>query len=77
MRRGAFAPLTESGRLIVNDVLVSCYAKIADAEMAHAVFSPYRSISRHIPQNMQRVFLKWYIKALVVLNDVFSIVDIQ
>lgn len=36
------APLTRSGTIIINGVVVSCYATIPYHGLAHAVFFPYR-----------------------------------
>ena len=36
------APLTRSGTIVVNGVVVSCYAKIPYHSLAHAMFLPYR-----------------------------------
>jgi hypothetical protein len=40
--RGAFAPLTSSGTLIVDNVIVSCYASIDSVRLAHTAMAPVR-----------------------------------
>lgn len=39
---GAYAPLTRSGNLIVNNIIASCYAVINDQSIAHWSFLPIR-----------------------------------
>jgi uncharacterized membrane protein len=41
-REGVYAPLTRSGRLVVDGLLVSCYGTYASHEVAHAVLWPAR-----------------------------------
>lgn len=56
-KTGAFAPLTETGNLLVNQVLASCYANINDQWLAHASFLPVRissSLLRLIPGSTVR-----------------------
>lgn len=41
-KKGAYAPLTKEGNLVVDQVLASCYALIADNSLAHLAFLPIR-----------------------------------
>jgi len=42
-KQGIYAPLTKHGTLIVDDVIVSCYAFIDNVAIAHASFAPMRA----------------------------------
>jgi hypothetical protein len=39
---GVYAPLTSQGNLVVDDILVSCYALIDSQTIAHMSFAPLR-----------------------------------
>lgn len=40
--KGVYAPLTEEGNIVVDNVLCSCYAVFSDAQVAHYSFAPLR-----------------------------------
>lgn len=44
-QRGVLAPLTEEGTLVVDQVVVSCYAVIDDQTIAHWAFAPVRLLN--------------------------------
>lgn len=49
--RGAYAPLTEDGTLYVNNVFVSCYAKIQSHKIAHFVMKPIIYLTNYFNSN--------------------------
>jgi len=64
--KGAYAPLTETGNIVVNNVLCSCYAMISDQRVAHWSFAPLRFAEWLFPgiaaHNSSGVH--WYAQAL-------------
>lgn len=50
-RKGAFAPVTKEGTMVVDDIWVSCYADIADHNLADSLMSPLKrfySLAPHV-----------------------------
>lgn len=66
--KGAYAPLTESGNVLVDNVLSSCYALVQDHTLAHWSFAPFRLLARFYPDfasgGEQTEGMHWYAKLL-------------
>jgi len=41
---GVYAPITERGTIVVDDVIVSCYAEFSSHVIAHACLAPLRYV---------------------------------
>lgn len=64
--KGAYAPLTETGNIVVNNVLCSCYAVISDQRVAHWSFAPLRFAEWLFPgiASHNSSGIHWYAQAL-------------
>ena len=81
VQSGVYAPLTSQGNLVVDDVLVSCYALIDSQMIAHLSFAPLRwlhniktflSISANEERNESELNengIHWY------ANDLYSLAE--
>ena len=74
-KQGAFAPLTSKGTLLVNSILVSCYAKVEDHRTAHLSFSPMRFIHQFLPISVRKDIYRRYADWLFHLNSYFRFVE--
>ncbi|KAM4795397.1 desert hedgehog protein [Rhinophrynus dorsalis] len=66
---GVYAPLTAHGTLLVDGVLVSCYATVECHQLAHASFAPLRffhSIASVLPEMIVSDEVHWYCHFLYV-----------
>lgn len=48
-RRGLYAPITKSGRMVVHGVVVSCYTDFVGVVPGHALGTPIRAVSLTFP----------------------------
>ncbi|XP_041970932.1 indian hedgehog protein [Aricia agestis] len=67
-RKGAFAPLTKTGTIIVDDALASCYALVGSHSLAHTAMAPLRWMSSWTSNEVGRG-VHWYAKALYNLGE--------
>ncbi|KAL0190371.1 hypothetical protein M9458_013069, partial [Cirrhinus mrigala] len=64
--RGAYAPLTAHGTLVVNGVMTSCYAAVNEQRLAHWAFAPLRLLySWNGPDRIFKNGLHWYSQVLL------------
>ncbi|XP_016423472.1 indian hedgehog B protein [Sinocyclocheilus rhinocerous] len=64
--RGAYAPLTAHGTLVVNGVMTSCYAAVNEPRLAHWAFAPLRLLySWTGPDRILKNGLHWYSQVLL------------
>ncbi|XP_078535338.1 indian hedgehog protein-like isoform X1 [Lissotriton helveticus] len=68
---GAFAPLTSHGTLIVDDVVVSCFAVVKNHHLAQLVFWPLRLYHGVGRLGVQPEGVHWYPKVLYSLGKLF------
>ena len=73
--KGAYAPLTKEGNIVINDVLVSCYAVVNDYNLAHNSFAPLRYLYDVLPSTViggqQAKGISWYPQMLMNLAKIF------
>ena len=81
-RTGMVAPVTMQGNVIVDGVLCSCYAMIADHDIAHMVFSPLRLV-HSFASNLWRMDtsiqqgMHWYPGLLMKINALLGIYELS
>lgn len=69
--RGAYAPLTEEGTILVNGVLASCYALTEKQNIAHFSFLPWRytyGIFNQFTHANIQTGQHWYVRILRTIN---------
>ncbi|PRD38478.1 UNVERIFIED_CONTAM: dhh-b [Trichonephila clavipes] len=64
--KGVYAPLTESGTIVVDGIWVSCYAEVTSHNMAHALFFPVRFL--HVIKTFVISVCRVVLKLLNFLN---------
>jgi len=74
MHKGAYSPLTETGNIVVDNILASCYASFDSQWVAHKAFSPIRLMAK-IWLNDQLVDgIHWYARSLQSLQSLIAFV---
>ncbi|KAK3705442.1 hypothetical protein QZH41_019898, partial [Actinostola sp. cb2023] len=69
---GVFAPLTETGTIVVDDVVVSCYAVFPNDAIAHWSMLPVRIVTRFYPNFFKtNEDIHWYPRSLFKLYKMF------
>jgi hypothetical protein len=70
---GMYAPLTTLGNVIVDDVIVSCYATIGSQSLAHASFAPARLWHTVLPtlaeSHVAAQVTHWYLDLLTSIGS--------
>lgn len=74
---GVFAPLTEAGTIIVDDIYVSCYAIVSNHDLAHAVFFPMRFFDQIYSLYLESIFRYLFGYTSVFLDENISIVNVE
>lgn len=64
MHNGAYAPLTEMGTLVVDNILASCYANVDSHWLAHIAVSPIRLLAKVWPNDQLVDGIHWYAQSL-------------
>ena len=67
--QGFYAPLTYSGKLVVDGILVSNYATVASHYLAHLVIQPYRWWIYIIGSSSYSEDIHWYYQFLYNLTE--------
>ncbi|KAK6192605.1 hypothetical protein SNE40_004049 [Patella caerulea] len=67
--RGAFAPVTKSGEILVNGIRVSCYSEVYPP-LAHILLAPLRIAYDIIPKAIMDFFLSYKSQAVPYVTDI-------
>jgi hypothetical protein len=62
--QGFYAPLTRSGKLVVDGIVVSNYAIVANHQLAHLAMQPYRWWVQWIGSSSYSESIHWYCQCL-------------
>lgn len=68
-RRGAFAPMTRAGTIMVDDALASCYALVRSHALAHAAMAPLRWMAAWSSSSDAPRGVHWYANALYSFGE--------
>ena len=76
-QKGAIAPLTNEGNIIVDGVLASCYAALDDQTFVDSLFMPAKTLYKYTPSLLNgketQQGVHWYARLLLFLNDYLQV----
>ncbi|UJR06741.1 hypothetical protein I4U23_011030 [Adineta vaga] len=71
-REGYYAPMTPSGKIVVDGVLASNYATVSNHALAHQVMGIYRTWIRLVGSSTSNEQLSWMLQIMMYVEKIFQ-----